>query len=378
MQIATFIDKNSELVLDACDCFTALSGSPAKRGHSADLRSHAEWALKEIVREMRRLQARGSPAATDTDTDPESTTKLRAADHYAAGCGVDELVDEFRALRFNVLRLWMDAQDLQSFEIEDIAVFNEAVDRLLAETVTHYTIEVGRTQAMFLAMLGHDVRTPLGTIMLAAERMFKDPALTPKNANSAHLILKSVRRVDGLLSDMLDFAVTKLSPKVPVSGSMMNLRDAFEQVRAELCAIYPEHIIRIDASGDLTGIWDRGRICQAVSNVVSNAVEHGSSGHPVSIGLHGDPHFVTARVHNVGDAIDAATLKLIFDPVQRHLLREQEARSRVKKQNLGLGMYIARQIVASHSGDIYIESDPQSGTTCTIRLPRNSRANELN
>ena len=118
--------------------------------------------------------------------------------------------------------------------------------------------------------------------------------------------------------------------------------------------------VEFSCSGDASGEWDPHRISQAVSNLLSNAVQHSPAGSPISISIHGDGEAVSLTVRNDGQ-IPAELLPRIFDPFR------QGAQS---SQGLGLGLFIAQTIAQAHGGSIEVASAADTGTSFTIRLPR--------
>jgi signal transduction histidine kinase len=134
----------------------------------------------------------------------------------------------------------------------------------------------------------------------------------------------------------------------------------------------PEAKITIDARGGQRGSWDCARISQALSNLVTNAVEHGGERTPVTVTLGGDDVESLISVHNDGATISDEQLDGIFGPMKS---RESANRSGSSPSgNLGLGLYIAERIVAAHGGRIDVASSSDKGTTFTMHLPRHKGA----
>jgi hypothetical protein len=125
----------------------------------------------------------------------------------------------------------------------------------------------------------------------------------------------------------------------------------------------PGNRVAVEARGDLHGEWDRDRLAQVLSNLVGNAVQHGSPDAAVRVLSWGTANDVLIDVHNSGPPISPAALATLFEPMVRHA---EDGRS----TSLGLGLYIAREIVASHGGTIAVASTTDEGTTFRVRLPR--------
>jgi signal transduction histidine kinase len=136
-------------------------------------------------------------------------------------------------------------------------------------------------------------------------------------------------------------------------------------VIAELEGSHPKAVIGYKSAGDLRGEWDGGRLAQVLSNLLGNALQHGDVDRPVDVVARGDGADVVLAVHNAGPPIPKAALSDIFEPMVRHVRDARRAPS-----GLGLGLYIAKELVTAHGGKIGVTSTAAGGTTFTVRLPR--------
>jgi len=147
----------------------------------------------------------------------------------------------------------------------------------------------------------------------------------------------------------------------------MNMGKLVHDVVNEVLAAHPERRIQVNARGALKGEWDCERMTQVLTNLVGNAIEHGSHGTAVAVDVQGTDDQVTMAVHNRGVAIPEDKLDGIFSAMKR---RSATSRSSGSSANLGLGLYIADRIVHAHNGTIQVESSEEKGTTFTVHLPR--------
>jgi signal transduction histidine kinase len=117
-------------------------------------------------------------------------------------------------------------------------------------------------------------------------------------------------------------------------------------------AAHPTCTLRYNPRGDLTGEWDASRLRQLLSNLIGNAIQHGAEGCEVRLSVNGEgaDGVVVLAVHNQGPAIPAELLPTIFDPLVRAVSPELEQRGR--PGSIGLGLYIAREVVHAHGGTI--------------------------
>jgi signal transduction histidine kinase len=147
------------------------------------------------------------------------------------------------------------------------------------------------------------------------------------------------------------------------------MNDIARDVIAEMVAVDPQRKIELHAVDNQCGNWDGARITQALTNLVGNAVEHGTRGSVVTVKTSGTASDATIEIHNFGTAIPHDLLNGIFNPMK---VREntQNMRAHGPAGNLGLGLYIAERIVNAHHGRINVTSSDADGTTFTVSLPK--------
>src|SRR5690242_13851858 len=168
-----------------------------------------------------------------------------------------------------------------------------------------------------------------------------------------------------MVAHLLRFARVRFGQTTPIERVPMDIEPLVRDVAAEVRASSPGREIRAEFVGDLRGEWDRDRLFQALTNLVGNAVQHGSAGSPVYIAARGAPDAVTIAVHNEGPTIGSEQLKRLFQGMNG--VPRRDGRDR---RHLGLGLYIVDKIVTAHSGSIDVQSNAEKGTTFTLRLPR--------
>ncbi|MCO8314447.1 GAF domain-containing sensor histidine kinase [Pseudomonas mandelii] len=212
----------------------------------------------------------------------------------------------------------------------------------------------------FIAVLGHDLRNPLFAISAGAEMLLRKVS-DPANEQRARHILTSARRATKLVDDVLDFARGSLGRGIPVNiEPCPDLGDALRHVIFEVQSIHPKRIIQ-SSIGDLSNIHcDRERVAQLLSNLVANAVVHGTPDGPIEVSAQiKDGHFVLS-VKNQGLIAEDA-LPHLFQPYSKPTGTTSQA-------GLGLGLYIASQIAQSHGGKLEVRSEPSYGTDFTFTL----------
>jgi signal transduction histidine kinase len=374
MRLADFILGNIEPILAEWEAF-ARSVWPVKETDPRELRDHAADILRATVSDMKSAQTtaeQSDKSKGEGHAGRDSVRVDRASDVHASGrvrSGFDllALVAEYRALRASVIRLWRDSApnpDLR--DLDDLTRFNESIDQSLTEAVRSYTQRVDRSRQMFLAILGHDLRNPLNAVAMSAAVLSETPGLDADSLDMASNISTSAAAMTRMIGDLLVFAGSGLGAAMPLSPAAVDLDGLCREVVDEMRAAHPTRTLRYEPRGDLTGEWDAARLRQVVSNLLGNALQHAAG--PVALTAGAEGADVLLAVHNGGPPIPPDVLPTIFDPLVRGSLSEQERRRR--PGGLGLGLYIAREVVVAHGGAIEVKSSAEVGTVFAVRLPR--------
>jgi signal transduction histidine kinase len=224
---------------------------------------------------------------------------------------------------------------------------------------------------MFLGILGHDLRTPLGAIQTSAEFMVESGELAEPHRTLSERIARSATRTLKMVGDLLDFTRGRLGGGIPVTPTRVNLGRVVRDVIEEVCDAHPDCVVQVDSRGDQVGEWDAPRLAQALTNLIANAVQHGAKGTTVNVAIKGDEDSVAVFIHNRGATIPQHMLSGIFNAMKKRS-EPQLALAAGPTASLGLGLYIAERIVNAHGGRIDVESSDESGTTFTVHLPRHA------
>lgn len=376
MRLADFILENIEPILVEWEAF-ARSLAPGSEMTKLALRDAAEEILVATAQDMQMDQSsaqqtsksKGHGGAGGEESDRlDHASKLHGTERVGSGFDIIEVVAEYRALRASVLRLWRAIHlqpDLN--DLDDITRFNESIDQSLAEAVGSYTNRVEQSRRMFLAILSHDLRNPLNGIYGAAQ-IVSHTTNDPGAAKALSMIKRNIETIKRLTNDLIDFASTGLGSAMPLTRSPVDLEQQGRKVFEECCFAYPDRTLRFYSDGDLTGDWDAVRLRQVIANLLDNALQHGATEGPVELSIAAEDSTVVLSVHNEGLPIPSEMLTKIFDPLMRHVTSESAAQ-RVSG-SIGLGLYIAREVVVAHGGTIAVTSTAQEGTTFIVRLPR--------
>ena len=233
--------------------------------------------------------------------------------------------------------------------------------RALARELKERT-EALRLNEMYMAVLSHDLRSPLTAILTAAMVLQRDPG-SDKVQTLASQVQSSGRRMGRMIEDLLDVARVRQAGGMPLNPAPVLLSELVQLAVEELQESASQSPIQVSAQGDLNGQWDAERLLQVASNLLGNAVQHGKPGTRVIVQMDGTmAQSVVLEFANEG-SIPQALLPQLFNP-----FRERSHKAG-RNQGLGLGLYIVQQIVLAHGGSI--EVDSSDGRTCfRVRLPR--------
>lgn len=375
MRLSKFIYENIEVILQEWEDF-AMSLASLNNANKAQLRDHAKAMLAVVCADLDSYQSveqgieksKGhAPGAADpSDTAAES----HAIDRLQAGLTIEELMAEYRALRASVLRLWQArVKQADEFDLQDMLRFNEAIDQSLTESLSRYSTMFRDSQNVFLAILGHDVRNPLGAISMGAQLILQDSKLPSRHLKVAAQVLHSTQRVTEMVADLLDYSTSHLGSGIPVTLVEYDLSAECRAVVQEMKLFHPGRKFSLELDDDLSVVWDRARISQALSNLMANAVQHGAPASAIWVSIHRQQDDVVMVIQNEGEVIPPSTLRTMFDPGKSFAMKSTSERNASQTNNLGLGLYITHEIVIAHGGRIWVTSTEREGTTVKLQIP---------
>lgn len=367
--LAAFIRANTERIMLEWEAFAR--ELPA--GGSMDieaLRDHAKEMLEAIATDLETRQSEQSRSEKSKGKGAtRRATPTAAMSHGAgraeSGFDIGHMMAEFRALRATVIRLWTaEVGTAESEALDDVVRFSEAIDQAIAESITRFTEDLGTSKERFLAILAHDLRTPLSAVMTSTSFMLETGELPEPHLTLVKRINSSSRRMNQMVLDLLDFTRTRFGDSIPIVPEAMDARPLVHDAVSEVSAQYPDSSLRVETTGDLRGEWDCDRLTQALTNLIANAVQHGRPRAPIHVEARGAPHEIRISVRNEGPPIPKDQIAHLFQAMK--VSRGSGVRDR---RHLGLGLYIVDKIVSAHGGTIEVTSG-EEGTTFSVRLPK--------
>jgi signal transduction histidine kinase len=326
------------------------------------LRDH----VPDILNKLADAIDRRDESARPLEDLPEQHAALRLQEGY----DLRQVLAEYRLLREAIMEMYAERGDLSVEwrpKLKPLTVMHEAIDRAIADVVDHYAAERDRVRETFIAMLGHDLREPLNAIAFTANaQLRRSDDLDAAAVKSAARIATGANRMERMIRDLLDFARTRLGDGFTVVPKSVDARPLIAHTVLEMAQTYPERNVRClaeTAAGDFRVEWDPDRISQVITNLVSNALAHGSD--PVVVEPRDEGAEIAINVCNRGE-ISPDVLPRLFEAFSPEARVES---SGTRRTGLGLGLFIAQQVARAHGGDIHATSS-DGQTKISVRLPR--------
>ncbi|MBC7977094.1 MAG: hybrid sensor histidine kinase/response regulator [Myxococcales bacterium] len=245
-----------------------------------------------------------------------------------------------------------------------IGVFLELADQRRQVT------QALRINEMFVGILGHDLRNPLGAVVAGAE-LLTAQLTDEKQLRTLSRMSAAATRMSSMIEQLLDLTRARLGGGLGFmrERKRLDIRELIQRTIDELRASHPGREIVLEPGSDGITHGDPERLLQLFSNLIANAVAHGTPGTSIviNVGGRGQDFVIDLRNHGV---IPPARLKTLFEPFRG------TGHDAVRSSGLGLGLFISQQIARAHGGDVTIASDATCrpgatpGTVVTVRLPR--------
>ena len=213
-----------------------------------------------------------------------------------------------------------------------------------------------------LGIVGHDLRDPISAVLFSAAQLRMGP-LGDVQRKQATRISSSAERALRILETLLDFTRAKIGGGIPVTREPVDVGELCRELCDEL-RIAGGRTLELTLEGNLRASLDEVRLSQVVSNLVSNALQYGAPNATVAVSARGSEREIAISVHNEGSPIPEDAVPILFEAYKRRASPLERGR------NLGLGLYIVRQIAHAHGGEVEVRSNATEGTTFTVRLPR--------
>jgi signal transduction histidine kinase len=374
MKLSRFIISHMAEILREWEAFARSLSNHGVALPLAELQDHARQMLTDIaanmeVAESEQEKKEKSIGEQSPVGDADSAASIHGSLRQLSGFTMPQVTAEFRAMRASVLRLWMHKTTRASKAMtEEILRFNEAIDQALQESALRFSEQSNRTRDTFLAILGHDLRSPLANMTMAGALLVRPTIDRATSIQIGARIARSAANMTTMVNDLLEYARSQLGGGIPIRPALADIGEICQTALDDAAASHPDCEFKLKVSGETIGDYDAPRLAQVFSNLLNNAAQYKGPKHPVTISACGDKEATIVQVTNFGPRIPQAALVAIFDPlVQLSVATDQKGPA---STSLGLGLFIAREITLSHGGTIAVESSAAEGTIFTVRLPR--------
>ena len=244
-------------------------------GIAADLRT-------EQSRKHRAAKSRG--ASDEDHNDLVHNARQHAEQRLQDGFTLDQLVSEYRALRASVVREWPESlPSIDAASLDELVRFDEAMDQSLCAAVRAFNKGTEQAQDIFIGILSHDFRSPLGAAVNGnhLQRLCREDTQRFEEANDR--VSRSLTRMTHMINDLLDFSRTRMGRPLPLKRRDANLETICRETVELVSSVNAGCNIRLEFSGDLEGQWDPERIAQLLTNLLGNAIRHGARNRPVTL-----------------------------------------------------------------------------------------------
>ncbi len=245
--------------------------------------------------------------------------------------------------------------DLISFHLNSAEELADSNKKLIEEK------ETAELREQFIAILGHDLLNPVGAVMNVAQLMLRMP-LEDRVLRLANIIQDASFRMRNLIDNMLDFARGRLGEGIILNRSDNEpVEKVLNEIIGELSIVWPDKVITTEFDLEAKVSCDGKRIGQLFSNLLGNAITHGTKDTPIIVKAQSTALEFTLSVTNNGEKIPDAAMARLFQPFSRGEIKPGQ-------QGLGLGLFIASEIASAHGGSLKVNSTDEQ-TTFTLHIP---------
>lgn len=376
--LKNFILQNMAEILEEWDAFARTLVTSTDLTELA-LRDHARPILEAIVEDMSTHETPSEQFDKSRGLDPidsKSAASIHGTLRHVSGFSLLQLTAEYRALRATVLRLWLPRVEVFDAAVaDDMVRFNETIDQALAESVLTFSDQSTKTRDTFLAILGHDLRSPLSAMTMAAYLLTDQQPTTTAVKEIGATMKRSATAMTAMVNDLLEYSRLQLGGQFPITPKLVDMTAVCNEAVENARAVHPDCPFEMQTVGDINCNVDAPRVQQVLSNLLNNAAQYSPKGQPVRLAVRGSADAVTVSVSNFGSVIPEPLMASIFEPLVQ-LDADDNDRGRAST-SIGLGLYVAREITLAHGGTIDVRSSSSDGTVFTVRIPKQLSDQEL-
>jgi len=279
------------------------------------------------------------------------------------GYSLTEIIKEYQFIREILMDVLRAEANPTATEWQ---VVHRSVDEGIAEAVTAFVKVHDGIRELFTATLTHDFRGPLSNAWNYVELM-KRTADEAQRGQFATRAANNLRRIDRMVAELLDVSRRNAGEKMTLEVEEIEAGRLVREVLDEFATRAGGRLV-LSIDRPIKVHWGARRICQAVHNLVENAIKYGRNDSPITVRMLETHDRVHVSVHNHGDSIPPEEQATLFEPYRR-----AQAAARSGKSGWGLGLALVQAIAEAHGGAVGVESNPHDGTTFTLDVMRDVR-----
>jgi signal transduction histidine kinase len=317
-----------------------------------EIRQHRQPVLIDHVAEDDNFRDHHTPAMYGFQSYISIPITLKDGSFFGTLCAIDP--KPFNVNRPEIIGMFSLFADMIALHLHTMQQLSLTESKLLEEKKT------AELREHFIAILGHDLRNPVGAISNVAQLLLRMP-LDERTTRLANILQDASYRMKGLIENILDFARGRMGDGIKLDLTNECIIKPLEDIIIEMNLIWPDQIIETEFNLAGPIKCDSKRIAQLFSNLLGNALTHGRKDTPVRVKATGGDGGFELSVTNLGDKIPDSAIERLFQPFSR-------GDGKAGQQGLGLGLYISSQIAQAHGGTLEVKSN-ENETCFTLRIP---------
>lgn len=271
---------------------------------------------------------------------------------------IDQLISEYQILRQVIFDV-MEEGKLNPVEREVIVC---SIEQAVNDAATEFSDHLKKLKEQMAQVLAHDLRNPLTTAKISSQLILKRPDDRDNCISKADLTLKSLDRIDKMITELLDASMMKAGEQPFFEFKACDLDWVAREIVNE-SNIANEGRINVESKGKCLGLWNENGLRRLFENLITNAVKYGQADAPITVSIKDDANSATVSVHNLGQPISNKDKANIFKKYNR-------SNSSKDQKGWGLGLTVVTGMVKAHHGTIKVESEKAIGTTFIVKLPK--------
>lgn len=252
----------------------------------------------------------------------------------------------------------------------DRDIIIDSIEQAVNDAATEFSKTLRDIQEVFMVTLAHDLRGPLNTAKMGAQLILRRPESTDATIFSVGKIIKAIDRLDLMVKNLLDVSRLQAGQKLELLFAECDLDALVREVVNDFIFIYGERFVVVSEHPVIT-YCSPEEIIRVIENLVTNAVKYGNSDTPITLTLQETLTHVKLTVHNQGNPIEPSAQAILFQQFRR-------TQALGSQKGWGLGLFLVKSIIEAHLGNIWVESQEDTGTSFVIEFPKKSDLSQAN